>query len=218
MTKHQHWHVIQQWNGEVGKECNIQSRSYAREKWKDITLYDGPGWSLNMEYRVKPDPHAEVKKLWNGKYGRDCNIQFSRLNDAHEKWTSFSMDYTAPTWGEQWHYRVDPHFEAKQAWNGKTGEQCNLEYRDTESSEWTKFITDPLWLDDLEYRVVEWVPCSFKHMDWLLGKKVVHKDVEAGLIVAVHSQDVLIGECWVTYRKLLDEYTYLDGTPCGVMV
>lgn len=66
----------------------------------------------------------------------------------------------------------------------------------------------------LEKVVDEYIHFTFE--DDLLGKQVIAKDKSCkGIITYQGQNDMLVGEFTKTYKYLFDEYTFLDGTPCG---
>lgn len=60
-------------------------------------------------------------------------------------------------------------------------------------------------------------PFDFSHAEQLIGKAVKHKDSEEiYLITAVIGTGVTLYSLKYTYDILFEDFTFLDGTPCGV--
>lgn len=77
-------------------------------------------------------------------------------------------------------------------------------------------IIDPAWnWRNNDYRVKEtpeYVPFTFEDAEFLIGKVVKHKkDKWVELITYCNENETAI----CPYEHLLDNYTFLDGTPCG---
>ena len=68
-----------------------------------------------------------------------------------------------------------------------------------------------------EYRVKpEYVPFDFSDAQQLLGKIVIAKNEDfVGIISAVAQNAVYIGGCIELYKRLMEDFTFADGTPCG---
>ena len=114
----------------------------------------------------------KVMQSWNGSWCADCNIQYLlKGSKVWENYTEF-----APEW--DWigyDYQVDPKTMTPQekveaAWNGLSGEDCNIEYQmktaDARKSHWRKYtgIEAPYWnWQDFHYRVIVKKP-------WLFGR------------------------------------------------
>jgi hypothetical protein len=67
----------------------------------------------------------------------------------------------------------------------------------------------------LEKYVEKWIPFTFE--DALVGRKVKLKTSNyIALIIAQTDQDVNVnGDGWLIFQELLDNYIFLDGSPCG---
>ena len=79
-----------------------------------------------------------------------------------------------------------------------------------------KVIDLPSWdWDNYDYRVKEtpeYVPFTFDDAEFLIGKVVKHKkDNWVELITYCNQNETPIGP----YEHLLDNYTFIDGSPCG---
>lgn len=86
------------------------------------------------------------------------------------------------------------------------------------------FYTNKIWKDtsnptwewhQFDYRVKkapEYVPFTFEDADFLIGKSVRHKTNNwVELITYCDKADTSI----CTYKDLLRDYTFIDGSPCG---
>lgn len=59
-------------------------------------------------------------------------------------------------------------------------------------------------------------PFSIEDHNDLLFKVVKSKnDNTISVITGCDKDNVLIGSVWRKYQRLLDDYIFLDGTPCG---
>lgn len=77
-------------------------------------------------------------------------------------------------------------------------------------------VNIPFWnWNDVDYRVKEkqeYVPFSFEDAEFLIGKVVKHKkDKWVELITYCNKYETSL----CRYEILLDNYTFLDGSPCG---
>ena len=74
----------------------------------------------------------------------------------------------------------------------------------------------PLWnWGDYSYRVKkqpEYIPFTFEDAEILMGKVVKHKTANhLAAITSCFNETTNMGG----YKKLLEDYTFLDGSPCG---
>ena len=77
-------------------------------------------------------------------------------------------------------------------------------------------VNIPFWnWKDVDYRVKEtpeYVPFTFDDAEFLIGKVVKHKkDKWVELITYCSENETAI----CPYEHLLDNYTFIDGSPCG---
>lgn len=97
----------------------------------------------------------------------------------------------------------------------KNGE--NVEYKDT-TGEWSTSYA-PAFLPEMEYRVKpkqEYVPFDFSDAESLIGRIVKFKNGRIiGIVTAVDEFYSFIGNTPIKYDYLFDNYTCMDGTPCG---
>ena len=77
----------------------------------------------------------------------------------------------------------------------------------------------PIFSNDIEYRLKpepEYIPFDFSDANKLIGKAVKAKDSShLMLITIVDLIHVRISQAWIKYQELLDDYIFLNGTPCG---
>lgn len=90
-----------------------------------------------------------------------------------------------------------------------------IEYRCGDYQTWRKTI-DPLWdWYKTDYRVKtepEYIPFTFEDAEFLIGKALKHKKENyLAVITRCFNKNTDIGD----YEELLDEYTFIDGSPCG---
>ena len=90
-----------------------------------------------------------------------------------------------------------------------------IEYYSNDYSKW-KGIPYPLWdWVTTDYRVKpesEYIPFAFEDAEFLIGKVVKHKTANhLAAITSCFNEATNMGG----YKKLLDDYIFLDGSPCG---
>ena len=90
-----------------------------------------------------------------------------------------------------------------------------IEYYSDGCSEWKK-ATTPAWnWYTTDYRVKpkpEYIPFTFEDAEFLIGKVVKHKTANhLAVITSCFNESTNMGG----YKKLLDYFTFLDGSPCG---
>lgn len=75
---------------------------------------------------------------------------------------------------------------------------------------------NPGWnWDNYDYRVKkepEYVPFTFEDAEFLIGKVVKHKKDKWVEMLTWCSPDEVLN---IPYEILLDNYTFIDGSPCG---
>lgn len=77
-------------------------------------------------------------------------------------------------------------------------------------------VNIPFWnWNDVDYRVKEkpkYVPFSFEDAEFLIGKTVRCKSQDyVALIISVTKDGTSVDD----FKPLLDDFTFLDGSPCG---
>lgn len=90
---------------------------------------------------------------------------------------------------------------------------------------WNKYdrkwhcLSTPQFQSDTEYRVKpkeEIIPMDFSDAERLIGKTVKHKDSEEyGIITSITASVVQTGSYYYSYKDLMDQYEFLDGSPIG---
>ena len=90
-----------------------------------------------------------------------------------------------------------------------------IEYYSEVCSEWKK-ATTPAWnWYTTDYRVKpepEYIPFTFEDAEFLIGKVVKHKTDNHLVVVTWCSNETT---SVASYKRLLCDYTFLDGSPCG---
>ena len=98
----------------------------------------------------------------------------------------------------------------------KEGKQ--IQSRRCDEKEW-KDCVNPSYLDDYEYRAKpepEYVPFDFSDAEKLIGKIVRNKHIqEIKMIVGLTDTGIVLSRQWYHFQSVLDDYTFLDGSPCG---
>ena len=74
--------------------------------------------------------------------------------------------------------------------------------------------------EDVEYRIKpksELIPFDFTDAEKLIGKVVKHKEGFScvAVLLECNLQHICIGNDFEIYEVLLQDYTFLDGSPCG---
>jgi len=89
----------------------------------------------------------------------------------------------------------------------------NKEWKDNE---------EPAFLDCYEYRIKpepKLIPYDFSDAEKLIGKVVKNKnDTYKCIIISVSKDCVYMNNNTYSFRELLENNTYLDGSPCGKVV
>ena len=82
-------------------------------------------------------------------------------------------------------------------------------------SKWEK-VTEPAWnWGGNDYRVKpepEYIPFTFEDAEFLMGKVVKHKHKHMMLNISTVTDTHVDGYSFV---RFLDDFTFLDGSPCG---
>ena len=107
------------------------------------------------------------------------------------------------------------HAELIKAW----ADGAEIEYYDECVKKWLHICSTPFWSDDLKYRVKpqqKLMPFTFDDARQILGKAVICKsEKRINVILGVDEDNVHLSTDFPSFKRLLDEYTFLDGTPCG---
>lgn len=90
-----------------------------------------------------------------------------------------------------------------------------IEFYHNGYSKWRK-SPDPTWdWYRNDYRVKpepEYIPFTFEDAEFLIGKAVKHKKEDYLIVIAWCTNEAT---SLANYKKLLDDYIFLDGSPCG---
>ena len=106
------------------------------------------------------------------------------------------------------------HKELIEAWG--RGEE--IEFCDARGDWWV--VENPHWDSTTKYRIKsqpEYIPFDFSDAKQLIGKVVKAKDGSVFFIIGRVGEvsSITLGSKKYSYRELLEEYTFLDGSPCG---
>ena len=114
-----------------------------------------------------------------------------------------------------WNYarEIDPFRELKEAF--ERGEDIQYRYK---SGDWTD-TPNPSWHPLHEYRIKpkpKYVPFTFKDAELFMNRVVIAKDKSCKAVITYSdNEDVLLGTVVRNYKHLFENYTFLDGSPCG---
>ena len=87
-----------------------------------------------------------------------------------------------------------------------------IEYSNRDYPTWNK--TKPVWdWHRNDYRVKpEYIPFTFEDAEFLIGKVVKHKKENYLAVITLCLNEITnMGD----FKELLDDFTFLDGSPCG---
>ena len=107
------------------------------------------------------------------------------------------------------------HYNEIIAWANGT----EIEYYDNLDSKW-KLAKTPHFILDCQFRVKseqELIPFDFTDAEKLIGKVVRHKEGFdcVAVLLECNLQHICIGNDFEIYEVLLQDYTFLDDSPCG---
>ena len=105
---------------------------------------------------------------------------------------------------------LNKHWEVIDAWRKGAEVEC-YKY-----NKWIS-VDEPSWYNDYEYRVKstpEYIPFDFTDAEFLIGKVIKCKS-EIQVITQLNKDYVFAGRGQMYYSRLLEKYTFLDGSPCG---
>lgn len=75
--------------------------------------------------------------------------------------------------------------------------------------------------EDCEYRIKpkskpKYVPFTFEDAELFMNRIVIAKDKSCKAVITYSDdEDVLLGTVGRDYKYLLEDFTFLDGSPCG---
>lgn len=128
--------------------------------------------------------------------------------------TTFLPAEIVETWEE---YIEDPFKDLKEAFE----KGAIIEYYDEPYQMWI-IATDPSWNKFSKYRIKpepKYIPFTWEDREELRGKWLKRKDYNVEkLPTTICNKDVMIGDQFYSYKELLKDFTFLDGTPCGKLV
>lgn len=110
---------------------------------------------------------------------------------------------------------TDPFMELKKAYAMGEDIQCRHKtiidiWQDTDM---------PAWNESYEYRIkpkTKYVPFTFEDAELFMNRILIAKDKSRyGVITYAKDEVVVIGRSSRSYKWLFDEFTFLDGSPCG---
>lgn len=158
----------------------------------------------------------------------DLKFEFRSKDDDIDEWDSTDSPQFVP----YLEYRIDDEYKHLRKWilDGKPVELLTGVQWDTFN---TNTISSPIevWipkipithfrlkeLTEVEHIISksEYVPFNFSDAEFLIGKaiKVKYLDIVYS-ITGVRSDDVIINNLYQDYKYLMENYTFLDGSPCG---
>lgn len=98
----------------------------------------------------------------------------------------------------------------------------SIEYeRRSDSGKWRN-VSQPQWdWVEMRYRVkpeISYIPFTFDDAEFLIGRTVKHKTAsEVFMLVEIRMHDVqgISYSQGISYAGLLENYVFVDGSPCG---
>ena len=190
MTKEEylkHKDVIDAWaNG-----AKIEA-SHDGKEW--FPCDDNPNWFLSVHFRVKPVPtYLELHQ--QSEFNTGDKVRITRM------WDDTETDGELTCYG-----------------SGETLNKTGV-IKDKDDDSYCVFFEDmanfwyfPYFV--LEKVVEEYIPFTFE--DDLVGKIVVRKTKKVKfLILGQTDNSVFVGIDWLSTHILLEDFMFLDGSPCG---
>ena len=75
---------------------------------------------------------------------------------------------------------------------------------------------EPIGIGEHEAKEPEYVPFDLESIKEHLGKVLLKTDLDyTGVLIAAARKNVIVGNDIVDYIVLNEDFTFLDGTPCG---
>lgn len=112
-----------------------------------------------------------------------------------------------------------PHQKVINEWEA-SGRTKIVQFWSNAASRWTD-IEEPNWYPSIGYRIKpepKYVPFDYSDAEFLIGKAIKSKrEKKIRLITNIDVQYVFTHR-WMSYYKLLQDYIFLDGTPCGKLI
>lgn len=219
----------------------------ALKKGKDIEYFDNETdmWKMTanvynievVKYRVKPKSKKSVNN--NEHYillADEAKLAIKAGVEVHRRINNSWYVTTIPELelnGDKDPLRISPeffdiwpkHYEYVKAWI-RNSRSVQTKFRD--EIQW--FFVDgiPEYLPEIELRYTpeplyshvktKYVPFTFETMKEHIGKPVINTTIQTiRLIIEVKKDGVSVGNYFQSYELLLKNFTFLDGTPCGVI-
>ena len=143
-------------------------------------------------------------------------VVFGRKNDKYIAWAYAETIEDAASNIEtlSWKFarEIDPFRELKEAFERGEDIQIKLSFG------WVD-ATEPAWTIGNEYRIKpnpKYVPFSFEDAELFMSRTVTAKDKSCKAVITYSDdEDVLLGTVGRDYKYLLEDFTFLDGSPCG---
>lgn len=181
--------------------------------FKELTVKD---FEEKVLIKVKPHKHAELIKKWTD----NPNMKIEFFNVVSEKWELIKGGIL---WLENNDYReYDPYRELKEARN--QGKTIQWRYLNNKNEDWKDITYNGHIFSDeyYEYRIkpLIYIPFTFEDAENLIGKAVKTKCKRAIMnIVFLNKEGISLSNgIDGDYKFLLDNYTFLDGSPCGKLI
>lgn len=110
------------------------------------------------------------------------------------------------------------HAEVIKAW----AEGYEIQVMQKGSKQWIDAISPIVaWYEDYEYRIKpepKYVPFTFEDAKYFIGKTVINKKSGSLHIITSlfkPSEEIRIRSTCYSLKAFLDDFTFLDGSPCG---
>ena len=104
------------------------------------------------------------------------------------------------------------------AWAVKNESPTDVEFY-VVNNEWRSKSEDQFFNIHSRYRIKppqKLVPFDFSDAEKIIDKIVRMKGTSrVGVIVALENDIVEVGSTWMRYSQLLDEFNFINGSPCG---
>jgi len=191
------------WKAEIDKilTANILNKGFKYEIPEDsIKLLQVDGSDLQKEAITKLGfklPKTDKELYLEGQ--ANCGLKIGDKIKVIRTTESRKSGWCQP-WNDSMNSSVGKTFIIKDFGNDDNGFQLENNY-------WYPYFV-------LEKVVEEWIPFTFE--DDLLGKQVIAKDKSCKAVISYQNVTcIIIGDETVEYDELLEDYTFLDGTPCG---
>lgn len=146
-------------------------------------------------------------------------VVFGKKNDKYLAWDFADTVEEAKisTNSCAWNYarEIDPFRELKKAW--ARGEDIQYRYK---SDDWID-TPDPAWHPFYEYRIKpesesKYVPFTFEDAELFMSRIIIAKDKSCKAVITYSDKwGVVLLVSEISYIHLFENFTFLDGSPCG---